>query len=49
MENTVKTRLSGGQGNLSSITGIGAGTEPFRAAEKKNKKRALRGRGIAPP
>ncbi len=36
MENAVKTRLSGGgQGNLSSITGIGAGSEPFRAAEQR--------------
>ena len=36
MENTVTTRLSGGgQGNLSSITGIGAGSGPFRATEQR--------------
>ena len=36
MENAVKTRLSGGgQSNLSSITGIGAGSEPFSAAEQR--------------
>ena len=36
MENTVQTRVSGGgQGNLSSITGIGAGSGPFRAAEQR--------------
>ena len=36
MENTVQTRLfGGGQSSLSSITGIGAGTKPFSAAEKR--------------
>ena len=31
----------GGQGNLSSITGIGAATEPFRAAEQRTIKRGF--------
>ena len=36
MENTVIARISGGgQSNLSSLSGIGAGNEPFRAAEKR--------------
>ena len=42
MENTVKTRLSGGgQGNLSSLTGIGTGIKPFRAAERRTIKRGF--------
>ena len=42
MENTVISRVSGGgQSSLSSITGIGAGTEPFRAAEKRILKRGF--------
>ena len=35
MENTVQTRVSGGQSSLSSLTGIGAGNELFRAAEQR--------------
>lgn len=36
MENTVMTRLSGGgQSNLSSLTGIDAGNNPFRVAEQR--------------
>ena len=36
MENAVQTMISGGgQGNLSSITGIGAGIEPYSAAEQR--------------
>ena len=39
MENTVIARLSGGaQGNLSSITGIGTGIEPFSTAGQKTVK-----------
>ena len=42
MENTVIARLSGGgQGNLSSLTGIGAGNKPCSAAEKDMCKKAL--------
>ena len=42
MENTVIARLSGGgQGNLSSLKGIGAGTEPFRAATQKKQQRGF--------
>ena len=43
MENAVKTRLSwgGGQGNLSTITGIGTGSEPFRAAERRTIKQGF--------
>ena len=39
MENTVQTMISGGgQGNLSSLTGFGAGREPFGAAGNNNRK-----------
>ncbi len=42
MQNTVIARLSGGgKSSLSSITGIGAGTEPFRAAEQRTVKRGF--------
>ena len=42
MQNTVIARVSGGgQSSLSSLSGIGAGSEPFRAATQKNSKELL--------
>ena len=42
MENTVIDKtFRGGQGSLSSLSGIGAGSGPFRAAEKRTIKRGF--------
>lgn len=42
MENVVMTRFfGGGRSNLSSLSGIGAGSEPFRAATQKKQQRGF--------